>query len=102
MDNLRKEDIFARYGGEEFVMLMPHTTLQQAEEKAEDLRKGISNLLVTDRVITVSVTVSVGVSSFPLSAGRPTELIKTSDDALYEAKRDGRNMVRLAQQIRAS
>lgn len=97
MKTLRKEDIFARYGGEEFVILMPHTTLEQAREKAEDLRLGISLLTVTDRVVTASVTISVGVSSFPETSGRPTELMKTADDALYEAKHSGRNLVRVAQ-----
>jgi len=96
MKNLREEDIFARYGGEEFVVLMPHTTLDQAGVKAEDFRRGIEGLSITDRLISASVTISAGVSSFPASAGRPTELIKTSDDALYQAKRDGRNLVRLA------
>jgi diguanylate cyclase (GGDEF)-like protein len=94
---LRKEDIFARYGGEEFVILMPHTTLEQAREKAEDLRQGISMLTVTDRVVSASVTVSIGVSSFPQTAGRPTELVKTADDALYAAKNGGRNQVCVAQ-----
>ncbi len=94
---LRKEDIYARYGGEEFVILMPHTTLEQAKEKAEDLRMGISMLTVTDRVVSASVTISVGVSAFPDTAGRPTDLIKTADDALYAAKNGGRNLVRVAQ-----
>ena len=93
---LRKEDIFARYGGEEFVILMPHTSLAQAKEKAEDLRKGISELTITDRVVTASVNISVGVSCFPEAAGNPNELIKTADDALYEAKNNGRNLVCVA------
>lgn len=97
MKTLRKEDIFARYGGEEFVILMPHTTLEQAREKAEDLRMGISMLSVTDRVVSASVTISVGVSSYPETAGKPTELVKTADNALYAAKNAGRNLVRVAQ-----
>lgn len=97
MKTLRKEDIFARYGGEEFVVLMPHTKLEQAQEKAEELRSSISKLNVTDGIVSASVTVSVGVSSFPESSGRCEELIKTADDALYKAKHDGRNLVRVAQ-----
>jgi len=93
---LRKEDIFARYGGEEFVILMPHTTLEQAKEKAEDLRKGVADLIITDRVVSSSVNISVGVSSFPVAAGNPNELIKTADNALYEAKNTGRNIVCVA------
>ncbi|NLX63375.1 MAG: sensor domain-containing diguanylate cyclase [Clostridiaceae bacterium] len=93
---LRKEDIFARYGGEEFVILMPYTPLEKAREKAEDLRIGASQLVVTDRVISASITISVGVSTYPVTAGSPQELISTADDALYEAKRSGRNLVRVA------
>jgi diguanylate cyclase (GGDEF)-like protein len=93
---LRKEDVFARYGGEEFVILMPYTSLEQAREKAEDLRIGVSQLSITDRVVTASITISVGVSTYPETAGKPQELISTADDALYEAKRTGRNLVRVA------
>jgi len=93
---LRKEDIFARYGGEEFVILMPYTSLDKAREKAEDLRIGASQLVVTDRMISASITISVGVSTYPDTAGSPQELISSADDALYEAKRSGRNLVRVA------
>lgn len=96
MKTLRKEDIFARYGGEEFVILMPYTNLEQAKEKAEDLRMGVSQLNITDRVVSASVTISVGVSTYPETAGRSQELISTADDALYEAKHAGRNLVRAA------
>ena len=96
MKTLRKEDVFARYGGEEFVVLMPYTTLEQAREKAEDLRMGVSQLNITDRVVSASVTISVGVSTYPETAGRAQEMISTADDALYEAKRAGRNLVRVA------
>jgi len=96
MKTLRKEDVFARYGGEEFVILMPYTSLEQAKEKAEDLRIGVSQLSITDRVVSASITISIGVSTFPETAGRSQELIRTADDALYEAKRAGRNLVRVA------
>lgn len=96
LKNLRKEDIFARYGGEEFVILMPHTTLAQAGEKAEDLRSNISKLTITDRTVSVTVTISIGISAFPETAGNSMELTKTADDALYKAKRNGRNLVMVA------
>ena len=96
LKKLRKGDIFARYGGEEFVILMPHTELDQIAEKAEDVRAGIAALTISDRVISASVTISIGVSSFPCRAGTQVELIKSADDALYEAKHAGRNQVCLA------
>lgn len=93
---LRKEDIFARYGGEEFVILMPHTTLEQVVEKAEDIRTGVGDMIISDRVISASVTISIGVSSFPETADSQVNLVKSADDALYEAKRQGRNRVCVA------
>ncbi len=96
---LRKEDVFARFGGEEFVILMPHTTLHQAVEKAEEIRKGIAGLTITDRVVTASVNVSFGVSSIPHTAYNPNELVRTADDALYEAKESGRNNVKVAKPV---
>ena len=96
MKKLRKEDIFARYGGEEFVILMPHTSLEQVVEKAEDIRKGVGSLIISDRVISASVTISIGVSSFPETADSQVTLVKSADDALYEAKRQGRNRVCVA------
>lgn len=99
MRTLRKEDIFARYGGEEFVILMPYTSLEQVKEKAEDLRIGVSQLSITDRVVSASITISVGVSTFPVTSRSAHELIRTADNALYEAKNAGRNLVRAAQKI---
>lgn len=93
MKTLRKEDMFARYGGEEFVILMPYTSLEQAAEKAEEIREGVSKLIVSDRVISASVTISIGVSSYPETSGRPQELVSMADDALYKAKESGRNRV---------
>lgn len=96
MKKLRKEDIFARYGGEEFVILMPHTSLNQVMEKAEDIRSGVESLVITDRDVSASVTISVGVSSYPETADSQAALLKSADDALYEAKRLGRNRVCVA------
>lgn len=96
MKTLRKEDVFARFGGEEFVVLMPYTSLEQAREKAEDLRMGVSQLSITDRVVSASITISIGVSTYPETAGRAQEIISSADDALYEAKNAGRNLVRCA------
>ena len=96
MKTLRKEDMFARYGGEEFVIIMPYTSLEQAAEKAEEIREGVSKLMVTDRVVSASVTISLGVSSYPQISSRPQELVGMADDALYKAKACGRNRVIIA------
>ena len=75
---------------------MPYTSLEMAKEKAEDLRIGVSQLNITDRVVSASVTISVGVSTYPETSAKAQELISSADDALYEAKNAGRNLVRCA------
>lgn len=93
---LRSTDILARFGGEEFVILLPRTALHEAYEKMEALRTKIAQLQVKDDLISASVTVSFGVSSYKGCARNESELIRTADDALYEAKEAGRNCVRIA------
>ncbi|MGI6669177.1 MAG: diguanylate cyclase [Acetivibrionales bacterium] len=96
---LRKNDIIARYGGEEFVILFPRTNLKEAYEKAETLRKIISDHVVQESNISVSVTASFGISSFSECALTEQELIRTADDALYKAKSVGRNCVIMAKRL---
>jgi diguanylate cyclase (GGDEF)-like protein len=92
MNTLRKEDIFARYGGEEFAVLMPRTALDQAYEKAEEIRKNVSEMTFTNGIVSANITICIGVSNFPDYSSNPVELIKTADDALYVAKNNGRNL----------
>lgn len=93
---LRSTDILARFGGEEFVILLPRTALREAYEKVEALRSRISQMQVKDDLVSASVTVSFGVSSYKGCARNESELIRTADDALYEAKAAGRNCVKIA------
>jgi len=97
--SLRKDDVFARFGGEEFIILLPRTSLKNAYEKAEELRMTISKCLVKDNYVSASVTVSIGVSSFPETAQNEMSLLKTADNALYSAKEAGRNCVKVADSI---
>lgn len=96
--SIRKNDIVARFGGEEFVIMFPYTNAESAYEKAEALRWKISNLVVTDKEYSASVTVSMGVSSFPEHADTEDLLLKSADAALYRAKRKGKNCVVIAGQ----
>lgn len=95
----RPADICARYGGEEFVMLIPDMTAEQAGEFAQRLCASIADLNVPHETslaaasITISVGVKVAVPEFDFD-GR--SLLKAADDALYEAKRQGRNRVVIA------
>lgn len=89
----RKDDIAARLGGEEFAILLPETTPSGAIDLAERVRKNIEAMGIASGEHTLRITVSIGVST---SSGRNetvSKLLKRSDDALYEAKQNGRNKV---------
>jgi two-component system cell cycle response regulator len=95
--NIRAFDSLARYGGEEFVVVMPGTDIEDATIAAERLRAGIEALVFdVGRGKPHPLTVSVGVAC---SEGRPVTpeaILRAADQALYAAKSDGRNRVRLA------
>ena len=91
-NNVRKIDIVARYGGEEFVVLLPNTAKEGAFIQAERLRKAVIAYSCSSRDKCILVTVSLGVSTFPSpEINTADELVGKADDALYKAKRSGRN-----------
>ncbi len=94
--NVRPFDLVARYGGEEFVVVMPETPMAVAAAVAERLRHAIADDLFVspDLPTRVPVTISIGVAA-TLPGGDDTSaaLLKRADDALYTAKRTGRNRV---------
>lgn len=94
-ESIRSNDTMARFGGEEFIILLPYTKLSQAYEIAENLRKTISITNINKDNISVSVTVSIGVSNFPQNSSNTLELVRNADDALYDAKSSGRNCVKI-------
>lgn len=87
--NIRKMDIAARYGGEEIVVLMPHTTLDQAFMIADRMRIDISKLTFGD----FSISVSIGVGQTDAKVNSATKLIEIADKALYKAKNSGKDRV---------
>lgn len=84
-------DLPCRYGGEEFAILLPETDLFGAYHVAERIREGIQSLSFSEGKF--SVTTSGGVACFPADAINPEALIEKADQALYEAKRSGRNII---------
>ena len=92
--SVRSTDLVARYGGEEFAVMMPETTLADAEAFAEKVRSLIASTPLDTQAGPVNVTISIGVASVPHSRiHSPKELIVSSDKALYRAKKNGRNQV---------
>jgi diguanylate cyclase len=91
----RKSDLCCRYGGEEFLLLMPQTSLTQAQAHAEKLRNAMQTQTVQYGAHDISTTVSIGLASFPESALSADALINGADHALYAAKRGGRNRVEI-------
>ncbi len=92
-NNIRVTDIFARVGGEEFTVLAPAIGLEGAKVVAEKLRKSIESRIFE----TVgTITASFGVAEFNRDE-KSEVLIKRTDNALYEAKKHGRNRVVIAE-----
>jgi diguanylate cyclase (GGDEF)-like protein len=90
---LRTVDTFARYGGEEFCCILPETHLTAALTVAERLRNAIATQEYFFNDTIIRATVSVGVSEVCENITTPDALFKGADDALYEAKKTGRNKV---------
>ena len=91
---LRSYDFAARYGGEEFVLILPETALDDALMIAERLRARVEMHLFTGPLKEVKLTVSMGVATYPTDfIGSVEDLIREADEALYRAKKAGRNLV---------
>jgi diguanylate cyclase (GGDEF)-like protein len=89
---IRDTDLVGRYGGEEFMILAPETSLRQAMFLGERLRCGIESQ-VTSEPDFPRVTVSIGIASTDQTIESTTDLVALADEALYRAKREGRNRV---------
>lgn len=91
----RASDAICRYGGEEIALVLVDTPLAGAKTFAENIRKTIETeaFSIPDGK-TLRITASMGLAEFPSQAGSMQELIKHADDALYKAKREGRNVWR--------
>ncbi len=85
--------VVARYGGEEFAVLLPQATKDKAAQLAEKIRKAMESFPFSIRREKVQMTVSIGVSTIPMDTLDEEELVRKADEALYQAKHEGRNRV---------
>jgi diguanylate cyclase (GGDEF)-like protein len=92
--SVRKKDIVARYGGEEFILILPETRLEESFVIAERIRRLVEKTSFEAGKAQVNLTLSMGISNFPSHRAKSKEeLTEMADQALYDAKRGGRNRV---------
>lgn len=92
--DLRQTDLIARYGGEEFAVLLPETTKSEAMQVAERMRIAVEEKINDGKTSWPSkVTVSIGVGTFPEDGKSGAQVLSAADQAMYVAKRQGRNRV---------
>jgi diguanylate cyclase (GGDEF)-like protein len=90
---VRSEDVACRYGGEEFTLILPECSLSQVTVRAEEIRKRVKDLCIHDKDSSRGLSLSIGVAAFDETTDRVDLLLKFADDALYRAKRAGRDRV---------
>lgn len=91
--HLRSTDLFGRLGGEEFGILLPECPLDQALARVDEMRASVASASPGDEIPSVAISASFGVASVRDSGYVLRQLMGDADDALYQAKREGRNRV---------
>ncbi len=90
-DHIRHPDIVGRYGGEEFLILLPNTKSSAAAEQAGRLSKQIRETPIEVQEQILNVTISIGIAQFQTDVDTWETLLKRADNAMYEAKNNGRD-----------
>ncbi len=96
--SVRGSDIVCRYGGEEMLVVLPEATLPVAVERAETIRRAMETMRLDHAGRQLgTVTASLGVAVFPEDGGDPEALVRAADEAMYLAKKSGRNQTMTTQ-----
>jgi len=95
LDNSRGADLVAKYGGDEFMVILPHTGPDGAAIMGERIRKAVADASFINAE-TGDITISIGIAVFPGHGRSVEDLVASADDALFRAKRAGRNCVQTA------
>jgi diguanylate cyclase (GGDEF)-like protein/PAS domain S-box-containing protein len=95
-NHTRLSDVASRYGGDEFVMIMPGASAEMAARRVEEWRMILSTMDFDFKGIQLKPTFSAGVACFPENGGEIDVLMRSADNALYQAKNEGRNRVVIA------
>lgn len=90
---LRKTDILARQGGDEFAIVLPGVGIREAVRVAERIRQAFREALAAEEKLPVQPTLSIGVTEADLTTQKLDEILQRADEALYRAKRLGRDRV---------
>ncbi|MFK5893531.1 MAG: GGDEF domain-containing protein [Pseudomonadota bacterium] len=93
---IRDSDTVIRYGGEEFIVILPETSITKAKELAERLITKVSEKFVSIDDRLLNLTVSIGIATYPDNAKSWQDLVEAADQAMYSAKKSGRNQAKTA------
>ena len=88
----RNEDIVARYGGEEFVILLPNTKLEEATDILSRIRRDLTKKFFLHENKRILITFSAGIAEYK-QGERQDQIFKRADEALYRAKKNGKNLI---------
>lgn len=89
----RRGDFVCRFGGEEFVVVMPNIPVEVAYKRAQDLRGALNALYVSYEQFHLSITISMGIASYPTNGEDRESVLRAADRAMYAAKRAGRDHI---------